>query len=266
MIALGEVGQRWPYTILQVAFLKTHESASLDNKVPFIIFGVFFLNLCGKLALHFSNLSLQCEGLKAFPLEKSKQGFSGNIWISASGVKRRPQNIVTLVIKLQDAVIHLGYFFILQSLQRWGRMAKAGTETHTATSLFVHVLHTNNSMLQGCQSWWAKIHTHTKNLNLNSRECERRIKPLPLHNFWAHVYTRNGQNRKGNKVESAHNLVMGFTDEEKFPYSHLSSWPRMQKWPRPVCRNSPFWALQSQVRECWGLHVKEANQLGSTAP
>lgn len=112
---IGEVGQKWPYTILQIAFSKTHESASPDKKVPFMIFGVFILNLCGKLASQFSNLSLQCQDFKAFPLEKLKQRFSGNFWISVSGVKRRPQNIVSLIIKLEDAVIHLGYFHLAAS-------------------------------------------------------------------------------------------------------------------------------------------------------
>jgi len=102
-----------------------------------MIFGVFFLNLCGKLASQFSKLSLQCQDLQAFALEKPKQRFSGNLWISVSGVKKRPQN------KSQNyrmLLIHLGYFFILQPPQCWGGMTKAGTETQTATSLFLHVL------------------------------------------------------------------------------------------------------------------------------
>lgn len=159
----------------------------------------------------------------------------------------------------------------MQSLQCWGRMAKAVAEKW----LLLACLHLHRRHVIPCsravsheQNICMCICIIHLNLNRSSYECERRLKPLCLHNFWVLVDTESklkrktrAEGRRGEKkrkkkkergkkgVESAHNHVI-----------YRQGKIQVVIWTVDLqYRKSPYWAQWSQVRCCLGLCERDEN-------
>lgn len=230
-------------------------------EASFMILHVFFLNLCGKLASRFSHCL--CN-VKKFPLEKPKQGASENLRISVVIFKRRLQKILSLGIELCDIVMRLCYFLIMQSLQCWEWQRLLLKNDCLLACLHLHCRHVipcSRAASHDEQNLCMCIGIIHLNLNWSSYECERRLKPLCLHNFSVLVYTESklkrkmrGEGRKGKKrerkrkrkkkgVQSAHNHVI-----------YRQGRILVVIWTVDLQhRKSPYWTQWSQVRCCLGL-------------
>ena len=186
--------------------------------------------------------------------------------------KRKLQKILSLTVELCDIVIHPCCFLIIQSLQCWGRMAKAGAEKWLLLACLHlhcgHVIPCSRAVSHDEQNICMCICIIHLNLNWSSYDCKRRLKPLCLHNFWVVVYTksklkrktrgeeRGGEGKRGEKrdrkrkrkrkkkeVEPAHNHVV-----------YRQGKIQIVIWTVDLQhRRSPYWAQWSQVRCCLGL-------------